>query len=330
MLERAIAYALGGLLLVTRDDLYRATPCGDWDVGTLLAHLDDSLAALYEAAVLGHVALPPAADRYRLGGRPDHLPAPGPRPTQATGGGAPGARGLSPLAESMGVSGLPPFAEPADACELSPPAGARGGQGLSPLTERMGGGAASVPGRTGSGRAGGRRASEDGGPAAVPGRAGSASTVVRGGLGEGGPVGRRAGRDPVLVLRDRAVTTLGAWAGRLREHWQAGGGLISVGGCPATAAMVTCAGAVEVAVHAWDLARACGRPRPMPPEMAADLLAVAGLLVTDDDRRHRFAVPVDLPARSSAADRLLAFLGRDPDWTRSRRGQTPGRRSGTS
>lgn len=245
MLERAIAYALGGLLLVTRDDLYRATPCGDWDVGMLLAHLDDSLAALYEAAVLGHVALPPAADRHRLGG-----------------------------------------------------------------------GAASVPGRTGSGRAGGRRALEDGGPAAVPGRAGSASTVAGGGLVEGGPVGRCAGRDPVLVLRDRAVMTLGAWAGRLREHWQAGGGLISVGGCTATAAMVTCAGAVEVAVHAWDLARSCGRPRPMPPEMAADLLAVAGLLVTDEDRRHRFAGPVDLPARSSAADRLLAFLGRDPAWSR--------------
>ncbi|WP_431874610.1 TIGR03086 family metal-binding protein [Amycolatopsis sacchari] len=57
LLERAIGYALGSLALVPPGPLSRPTPCADWTLGDLLAHLDDSLLALREAADLGHVPL---------------------------------------------------------------------------------------------------------------------------------------------------------------------------------------------------------------------------------------------------------------------------------
>lgn len=232
LLERAIAYTLGTLLPVSRDDLYRATPCGGWDVANLLAHLDDSITALHEAADLGRVC--------------------------------PGT---------------------------SIQAGTEAGIGAALGTSTEAG--------TGTG------AEAHLGTSAEPG--------ARAHLGTGGP-GGRGGRDPVLVLRDRAATMLGAWAGTLRRQ------RVRIGDCSLPAAAVAQAGAVEVAVHAWDLARACGRPRPIPPALAADLLDVVPALVTDADRPDRFAVPVAVPPRSAAEDRLLAFLGRNPTWvTRHRR-----------
>src|SRR5690349_23901912 len=48
LLERAIGYTLGSLLLVTPAAMTRPTPCADWDLGALLRHMDDSLAALHE------------------------------------------------------------------------------------------------------------------------------------------------------------------------------------------------------------------------------------------------------------------------------------------
>ncbi|MEV0596730.1 hypothetical protein [Nonomuraea cavernae] len=113
----------------------------------------------------------------------------------------------------------------------------------------------------------------------------------------------------MLVLRDRAAELLGAWAHQVRDH------VVTVEGCPMTARAVAEVGAVEVAVHAWDLARACGRSRPMPALMAAELLGRVHALVTDADRPERFAEPFDQPWRASAEDRLLAFLGRDPGWS---------------
>ena len=50
LLERAVAYARGSLLLVAEDDLGRATPCAGWTLADLLRHMDDSLAVMAEAA----------------------------------------------------------------------------------------------------------------------------------------------------------------------------------------------------------------------------------------------------------------------------------------
>jgi uncharacterized protein (TIGR03086 family) len=110
------------------------------------------------------------------------------------------------------------------------------------------------------------------------------------------------------ALRDRATSLLRAWAG-------ARDAIVSVGGCPLTAAMVCGVGAVEVTAHAWDVARSCGHPRPIPASMAAELLPLARLFVTDADRPARFALPLDAAPQASAQDRLLAYLGRDPHWT---------------
>ncbi|MEU8142619.1 hypothetical protein [Nonomuraea sp. NPDC048901] len=109
-------------------------------------------------------------------------------------------------------------------------------------------------------------------------------------------------------MRNRVTSLLRAWAGSTDA-------MVSVGGCPLTAAMVSAVGAVEVAVHAWDVAQTCGHPRPIPEDVAAELLPLARLFVTDADRPARFAVPLDVAPRAPAQDRLLAYLGRDPHWT---------------
>jgi uncharacterized protein (TIGR03086 family) len=179
LLERAIGYTLGNLHNVTSAALSHPTPCRDWDLTALLAHMNDSLLALHDAIDLGRVDLSPVADH----------------------------------------------ADPA--------------------------------------------------------------------------------ADPVAALRDRAGRLLGACAGTDDD-------LVSVGGCPVSASIVTSAGAVEIATHGWDVAQACGRPRPIPPELAGELLQLSPLLVTGSDRPAQFAAPVDVSPHASASDRLVAFLGRDP------------------
>jgi uncharacterized protein (TIGR03086 family) len=126
---------------------------------------------------------------------------------------------------------------------------------------------------------------------------------LEGAEGGGAPAGAQ---DPVARLRDRACRLLGAWT---RAD---GGRVISIGGRPLPASVLTSAGALEIAVHGWDVAEACGQRRPIPPAMAAELLVIAPLLVTDADRGVRFAAPVDLPSSASPSDQLIAYLGRDP------------------
>ena len=180
VLERAIAYLLGSLALVTPEVLTRPTPCEHWDLYDLLDHLDDSLSALHEAVDVGCVA---------------------------------------------------------------------------------------------------------GGPA-VP--------------------HRPAGETIILLVRDQAIRLLGAWANT------GGTPSVRIEGEPMTAALVAGAGAIEITVHGWDVALACGRPRPIPPELADELLDLSVLLVRGPDRPGRFGRPLAVPANAPAGDRLVAFLGRRP------------------
>jgi uncharacterized protein (TIGR03086 family) len=183
LLERALGYTLGSLQGVTAPALSRPTPCAGWDLRTLLAHMDDSLAALHEAATVG------AVDAVHAGG---------------TGG-------------------------------------ARGGD------------------------------------------------------------------DPVARLRDRACRLLGAWMA------VTGDVEVSVADRRLTTGLVTGVGALEVVVHGWDVARACGRNRPIPPALAEELLDLSVLFVDEADRPARFAPAVPLPPRAGPGERLLAFLGRRSD-----------------
>lgn len=131
----------------------------------------------------------------------------------------------------------------------------------------------------------------------------------RGAAGPGRPVQRPGTNDPAEyltgVLRGRACHLLGALA-VARDH------LVLVGGYPVPASIVTCAGAVDVAVHGWDVGCACGAPGAIPEELAQDMLRVTPLLVTGADRPGLFADPVAVPGQASASDRLLGYLGRNP------------------
>lgn len=171
LLERSLAYALGGVAGVEAGTLRRGTPCGEWDLGELLGHLDDSLDALYEGLTGGRIGLFPRADR-------------------------------------------------------------------------------------------------------------------------------------VCGFRTRACAVLGAWAAG------PAGDRVLVGERPLDVRVMGAVGAVEIAVHGWDVAQACGRPRPVPVALAAELLNVARCVVAEEDRGVRFAAPVAVPPRARADVRLLAFLGR--------------------
>ncbi|GAA3609880.1 hypothetical protein GCM10022419_113650 [Nonomuraea rosea] len=118
---------------------------------------------------------------------------------------------------------------------------------------------------------------------------------------------RPASRTPsALLLRDGATETLGLWAGTLTDE------LISIDDRHLTSPMVAAVGAIEIAVHAWDVARACGEHHPIPPLLAEELLDLAHLFVTPADRPARFAPPLTVPPYAPAQDHLLAHLGRHP------------------
>lgn len=186
LLERATSYTLGSLLLVTPEAMANPTPCTEWDLRALLTHMDDSLLALHEAIVYGHVDLDPV----------DH-------------------------------------------------------------------------GETDAGH-------------------------------------RDPAVDLVTSLRTRAMRMTGAWV-----HARAPGE-ISIAGRTLSSSIVAATGAVEVAVHGWDVARACRQDRPVPPALAEELLGLCQLVVSDADRPTRFAARVDVPSSAGPSDRLVAFLGRRP------------------
>ena len=181
LLEQAISYAGRSALDVTPALLPRPTPCRGWDLRMLLRHASESLAALHDGTVTGHVALTSAAP----------------------------------------------------ACS----------------------------------------------PAA----------------------------DPARTFRDRAGRLLAARATADPRH-QA----LEVGDLPLPAIAMECAGAIEIAVHGWDISRACGHNRPIPDALAASLLAIAPLLIGETGRRPLFGPPVTATARAGPGDRLVAYLGRDP------------------
>jgi uncharacterized protein (TIGR03086 family) len=176
LLDRAVGYTRGSLALVREHHLDRPTPCRDWDLRALLRHLDDSIAALAEAAQAPRLAL-----------------APRPGPT--------------------------------DAAAL---------------------------------------------------------------LGS---------------IRRRASAVVGLWM-------PGAGPVIAVGDAPLRRELVGLVGALEITVHGWDVARAVGHPRAIPPTLAMDLWPVARDHITAADRPMRFADEVAVPDSSPPQVRLLAHTGR--------------------
>jgi uncharacterized protein (TIGR03086 family) len=181
LLDQAISYATRSVLDVTPALLPRPTPCRGWNLDMLLRHTSESLAALHDGTVTGHVGLIPAA--------PDRDPA----------------------------------------------------------------------------------------------------------------------ADPARTFRNRAGRLVAARAttGRRRQ-------VLDIGDLPLPAIAMECTGAIEIAVHGWDISQACGQRTPIPDALAATLLAIAPLLIPDTGRHPLFGPPVTATAPASPGDRLVAFLGRKP------------------
>ena len=115
----------------------------------------------------------------------------------------------------------------------------------------------------------------------------------------------RAGGDPVEALRDGAAQLLCA-------GYCYGGPecFVAVGGLPMPAGLVACTGAVEIAVHGWDVSAARASQIPIPAALATRMLRLGPLLVAG--REGLFAVPVEVPPQASPGDRLVGYLGRHP------------------
>lgn len=123
---------------------------------------------------------------------------------------------------------------------------------------------------------------------------------------------RTAAADPAQTFRDRAGRLLAAQAtgdGHCRQA-------LGIGDLPLPAIAMECVGAIEIAVHGWDVSRACGQHRPIPDPLAASLLAIAPLLIPETGRHPLFSPPVTPPAHASPGDRLIAYLGREPSTSR--------------
>jgi uncharacterized protein (TIGR03086 family) len=113
--------------------------------------------------------------------------------------------------------------------------------------------------------------------------------------------------DPARAFRDRACQLLDAWTspGHQRQ-------VIEIAGCPLAASVMAAMAALEIAVHGWDISRACGQRQPMPRALATGLLVIAPVLVPRTGRHPLFAAPVTTGATADPSDRLAAFLGRSP------------------
>ena len=113
--------------------------------------------------------------------------------------------------------------------------------------------------------------------------------------------------DPARAFRDRAGQLLDAWTspGHQRQ-------IIEIARCPLAASVMAATAALEIAVHGWDISRACGQRQPIPRALATDLLAIAPALVPRAGRHPLFAAPVTVAAMAGPSDRLAAFLGRSP------------------
>lgn len=106
--------------------------------------------------------------------------------------------------------------------------------------------------------------------------------------------------DPVADLQRRAAY--------LRRGWPVGEQMRLVDGWPLPLSLLAATGAVEIAVHGWDISRSCGMGRPIPSGLAAEMLDLSPLVLGGPE----FAAPVPAPAAAEPGDRLVALLGRTP------------------
>jgi uncharacterized protein (TIGR03086 family) len=129
---------------------------------------------------------------------------------------------------------------------------------------------------------------------------------------ERGPLTATAGSGDAARLsedwRTRIPRNLSAMAAAWRDP-AAWTGMTQAGGADLPAEVAGLAGADELVVHAWDIARASGqelKPDPAAVEAAHGFLTAAG---------GPFGPVVAVPAERPLLDQVIGLAGRDPDWT---------------
>nr|WP_246242350.1 TIGR03086 family metal-binding protein [Flexivirga aerilata] len=130
--------------------------------------------------------------------------------------------------------------------------------------------------------------------------------AVTGAVSMRSPVTGRSSVEPVRRLQTLAGELLGAWEPPPER------GATRIGTAPMATSLVAAAGALEIAVHGWDVGEATGGADPIPAALAGELLAVAPVLIGPHDRGVRFAAARPIVAGASESDRLLALAGRRP------------------
>jgi uncharacterized protein (TIGR03086 family) len=119
-------------------------------------------------------------------------------------------------------------------------------------------------------------------------------------------VGTATGR--VAAIQDKACRLLGVWTRPAPGDVVITG---SDGGLDLSSPLLVATAALEVTVHGWDVGQATGSRRPIPDDLARELLPLAHAVVGPADRMVRFAAPVAVAADASYAVQLLGFLGRE-------------------
>jgi uncharacterized protein (TIGR03086 family) len=109
--------------------------------------------------------------------------------------------------------------------------------------------------------------------------------------------------DPVTTYTGSALRLLDCLASPARPD-------VRIGGLTLPRGTLAAAGALEIAVHGWDMAQACGARRPVPAFLAGELLTLAPMLVPVAAREPLFGDPVCVDRDASPGEQLTAFLGR--------------------
>jgi uncharacterized protein (TIGR03086 family) len=83
----------------------------------------------------------------------------------------------------------------------------------------------------------------------------------------------------------------------------------------------------DLAIHAWDLARATGQDERLDPDFCAELLAGMEPLEEVIRSSGQYGPKVEVPGDADPQTKLLGFIGRDPCWvpagsSRARRSRT--------
>lgn len=102
-----------------------------------------------------------------------------------------------------------------------------------------------------------------------------------------------------------AKDNLAAWSapGALEQTLNAGPG-------PMPGSVLAGINLLDTSMHTWDIAKATGQPRDLPPTVLAAAEAAAKAIVSDEIRPGRFDPPQPVADDASPTDKLAAWLGR--------------------